>query len=123
MIKIWVVPESAIASFNAIIIVAYAHFDCCLGANEENADSRLVVEPFETFDVTTVMSSSSMIISLTGENIIVGSEAVLITENVSLHINATSLTIAPNRHIWGKIVLWRFFVLHPYPALTYCCAF
>jgi len=53
MIKIWVVPESGIASFDAIVIVlAHAHFDCCLGANEENADSRLVVEPFETFDMT-----------------------------------------------------------------------
>ena len=49
-----------------------------------------------------------MIISLTGENIIVGSEAVLGTENVSLHLNITSLTIAPNRHIWGKIVLLQF---------------
>ena len=123
MTKIWVAPESAITSFDAIALVAYAHFDCCLGANKENADLRLLVEPFEKFDVTTVMSSSSTIISLTGENIIVGSEAVLRTEHVSLHLNVTLLTIAPNRHIWGKIVLWRFFVLHPYPALTYCCAF
>ena len=58
MTKIWVVPESTIASFDAIALVAYAHLGCCLEANEENADSRLVVvELFETFDVTTVMSS------------------------------------------------------------------
>ncbi len=123
MTKIWVAPESAIASFNAIIIVTYAHFDCCLGANEENADSRLVVDPFDTFDVTTVMSSSSMMNSLTGENNRAGSDVVLITENVSLHLNATLPTIPPNHHIWGKTVLWRLFVLHLYPALMYCCAF
>ena len=33
MTKIWVAPESAIASFNVIVITAYAHFDSCLGAN------------------------------------------------------------------------------------------
>jgi hypothetical protein len=88
MTKIWVAPESAIASLDAIVLVAYAHFDCCLGANEENADSRLVIEPFETFEVMTVMSSSSTMISLTGENIRGGSNAVLITENVSLHLTA-----------------------------------
>ena len=41
MTKIWVAPESAIASFDAIVIAAYAHFavDRFLGeANEENAD-------------------------------------------------------------------------------------
>jgi hypothetical protein len=113
MTKIWVAPESAIASFDA----------CCLGANEENADSRLVVEPFETFDVTTVMLSSSTMNSLMGENKRAGSDVVPITENVSQHLNATLPIIAPNRHIWGKTVLWQFFVLHPYPALTYCCAF
>ena len=69
MTKIWVPPESAIASFNAIIIAVYAHFEACRGANEENADSRLVVEPSEMFEVTTVMSSSSTTNSLTGENI------------------------------------------------------
>jgi len=65
------------------------------------------------FEVTTVMSSSSKIISFTGEYIMVGSEAVLITENVSLHLNAISLMPTPNHHFWGKTVLWRFFVLHP----------
>ena len=69
MTKIWVAPESAIASFDAIVIAAYAHFDSFCGANEENADSRLFVEPSEMFDVTTVMSSSSTTNSLTGENI------------------------------------------------------
>ena len=121
--KIWVAPESAIASFEAIVKAAYAHLDCCRGANEEKTDSRFAAEPSETFDVTTVMSSSSTMLLLAGENLLLGSDAVLITENVSLHLNATSPTIAPNRHIWGKTVLWRFFVLHPYPASTYCCAF
>ena len=69
MTKIWVAPESAIASFDAIIIAAYAHFEACNGANEEKADSRLVVEPYKTFEVTTVMSSSSTTNSLTGGNI------------------------------------------------------
>jgi hypothetical protein len=32
MTKIWVVPESAIPSFDAIVNAAYAHFDCCAGA-------------------------------------------------------------------------------------------
>ena len=44
------------------------------------------------------MSSLSKIISLTGENIIVGSEAVLITENVSLQLNSTSRTLAMVLH-------------------------
>ena len=124
MTKIWVAPESVIASFNAIALVAYAHLGCCLGENKENPDSRLVVvKPFKMFDVMTVMSSSSTIMSLPGENIIVGSKEVLGTENVSLHLNVTLLTIAPNRHIWGNIVSLRFFVLHPYPVSTYCCAF
>ena len=43
MTKIWVAPESVIASFDAIVITAYAHFDSCLGANNENADSRFFV--------------------------------------------------------------------------------
>jgi hypothetical protein len=101
----------------------YAHFDCFLGANEENANSRLVIKPFETFEV---MTCDVFIIydDLTDEgDIRGGSDAVLITENVSLHLNAKSLTIAPNRHICGKTVLWWFFVLHPHPASMYCCAF
>jgi hypothetical protein len=36
MTKIWVAPESAIASFDAIALVAYAPFDCCCEANDEN---------------------------------------------------------------------------------------
>ncbi len=32
MTKIWVAPESAIASFDAIVIAAYAHFDVFVGA-------------------------------------------------------------------------------------------
>ena len=69
MTKIWVAPESAIASSVAIVIVAYAHLEGCCEANEENANSRLVVEPSETFEVMTVMSSSSTTNSLTGENV------------------------------------------------------
>ena len=113
MTNICVAPESAIASFAAIVNAAYAHLDACLGTHdEENADSRgfvgcvrccirilvgawcvrvriwllgawcvpvriwllcdpvearLDVEPVETFDVTTVMSSSSTIIVWAGE--------------------------------------------------------
>ena len=63
MTKIWVAPESAIASFDAIVIAVYSPVAV---VNEEKTDSRLVVEPSETFDVTSVMSSSSTIISLTG---------------------------------------------------------
>ena len=138
MTKIWVAPESAIASLDAIVIAAYVHFEVFRGANEENADcwfvvgcvlvrigayvyasdfsdSILPVDPVETFEVTTVMSSLSTITSLAGENIWVGSDAMLITENVSLHLNATLLPIAPNRHICGKPVLWRFLVVQLYP--------
>ena len=144
--KIWVAPESAIASVDAIVIAAYAHFEACRGANEENADcrfvvgcvlvrigaymyasdfsdSRLVVNPFETIEVTTVMSLSSTINSWAGENIWVGSNSTLITENVSLHLNTMLLLIAPNRHICGKTVLWRFLVAQLYPWSMYCCAF
>ena len=124
MTKIWVAPESAIASFVAIVIAAYVHFEACLGANEENADSRLIVEPADTFEVTTVMSSSSTTTVLMGERVCVGSDALLITENVSLHLNATLPAIAPNRHIpCGNSVLCRFFVAQLYPWLMYCCAF
>ncbi len=90
MTKIWVAPESAIASVDAIVIAAYANFEACRGANEENAnccfvvgcvlvrigaylyasdfsDSILPVDPVETLEVTTVMSSSSTITSWAGE--------------------------------------------------------
>ena len=87
------------------------------------ANSRLVVNLSETFDVTTVMLSSSTIISQAGEYILVGSDAMLITENVSLHLNATSLLITPNRHICGKTVMWRYFVAQLYSWSMYCCAF
>ena len=69
MIKIWVAPESAIASFDAIVNAAYAHFESCHGSTEENADSRLIVEPADTFEVTTVMSSSSTTNVLTGNKV------------------------------------------------------
>jgi hypothetical protein len=32
MMKIWVVPKSAIVSFDAIVIAAYAYFDVCARA-------------------------------------------------------------------------------------------
>ncbi len=51
--------------------------------------SRLVVDPVDTFEVTTVMLSSLTITSLAGLNIWVGSDAMLITENVSLSYVAT----------------------------------
>ncbi len=146
--KIWLAPESAIASFDEIVNAAYAHFNCCAsaavkigggngnaflfllsylvgsaGATEENAVEKLEVDPDKTFDVTTVMSSLSTTTLLTRENIIVGSNVVLITENVSLHLNTTLPSIAPNHHIVRNTVLWRIFVLHPYPALMYCWAF
>jgi hypothetical protein len=87
------------------------------------SESRLVVDPVETFEVTMVMSSSSTITSWVGENIWVGSDSSLITENVSLHLNATLPLIAPNCHISGKTVLWQFLVAQLYPWLMYCCAF
>ena len=147
MTKIWVAPVSAIASLDAIVIAAYAHFVFCRVANEGNAacwsfimcvlvriaayvyasdflDSILVVDPVETFEVMTVMSSSSTITSWDGENIwVVGSDFMLIIENVSLHLNATLLLIAPDLHIWGNTVLWQFLVAQLYPWSMYCCAF
>ena len=123
MTKIWVAPESAIASFDVIVIVAYAHVYAFCGVNKENADSILFVDPSDTFDVTTVMSSSSTSMLWVAGNIWVGSDAMLITENVSLHLNAMSLLIAPNHHICGKAVLWRFLVAQLYPWLMNCCAF
>jgi hypothetical protein len=82
MTKIWVAPESAMASFDAIVIAAYAHFEACWFSfrcvlvriaayvyASGFSDSILVVDPVETFEVTTVMSSSSTITSCAGENI------------------------------------------------------
>ncbi len=124
MMKIQVAPESAIASFEAMLVsAAYAHCDCCAGATEENTMEKLEVEPDKTFDVMMVISSSLTITLCTGADIILGSDMVLITENVPLHLNATSPTIPPNHHIVGSIVLWRSFVMQLYPALMYCWAF
>ena len=81
MTKIWVAPESAIASIDAIVIVAYAHFDACREANKENADLTLFVDPSDTFDVTNVISSSAASIAWVGGNIWVGPNAMLMTEN------------------------------------------
>jgi hypothetical protein len=68
-----------------------------------------------------LMSSSSMVMSLMGVYVKVGSNAVAITEN-GLHLQAMSLPIAPNHHNCRKTVLWHFFVQHLYPASIYCCA-
>jgi actin-like ATPase involved in cell morphogenesis len=83
MTKIWVAPESAIAAFDAIVIAANeGNAVCWIGGGcvlvriaaymyaSGCSDSILVVDPVETFEVTTVMSSSSSTItSWAGENI------------------------------------------------------
>ncbi|MBV5267815.1 MAG: hypothetical protein JZU67_04800, partial [Burkholderiaceae bacterium] len=56
MTKIWVALESAIASFNAIVIAAYAHFNSCREANEENADQG---DDCDVVIIHTVQLSSS----------------------------------------------------------------
>jgi hypothetical protein len=72
--------------------------------------------PSETLDVTTVMSSLLMVVYFSGVNVILGSNAVVITEN-GLHLRATSLPIAPNRHNCGKTVLWQFFCAASVPGV------
>jgi hypothetical protein len=107
--NICVAPESAIAC------------DCFDGTFVVNAVWYSMFLPLETLDVTTVMSSLLMVAYLLGVNVILGSNAVVITEN-GLHLRATSLPIAPNRHNCGKTVLWQFLVQHLYPASMYCWA-
>jgi hypothetical protein len=118
--KICIAPESAIASLGAMVNTA-CRLDCIVGALAENTVWYVMDVPSETLDVTTVMSSSLMVMSLMGVYVKVGSNAVAITEN-GLHLRATSLLIAPNRHNCGKTVLWHFFVQHLYPPSMYCCA-
>ncbi len=118
--KICVAPESAIASLGAMVNAA-CRLDCHVRALAENTVWYVMNVPLETLDVTIVMLSSLMVMSLMGVYIIVGSNAVAITEN-GLHLWAMSLPIAPNRHNCGKTVLWQFFVQHLYPASIYCCA-
>ncbi len=116
--NICVAPESAIASLG--VMVPCGH-DCFVGMFMVNAVWYSMFVPLETLDVTTVMLSLLMVVYLSGVNVILGSNAVVITEN-GLHLQATSLPIAPNRHNCGKTVLWRFLVQHLYPAAMYCWA-
>ncbi len=44
--KIWVVPESVIALFDAIVNAAYAHFDCYAGAAVKIGDGNGNAFPF-----------------------------------------------------------------------------
>jgi hypothetical protein len=118
--KISVAPKSAIASLGAMVN-AVCRLDCLVRALAENTVWYVVEVPLETLDVMTVMSSSSMVMLLMGVYVIVGSNAVAITEN-GLHLQATSLPIAPNHHNCKKTILSHFFVQHLYPASMYCCA-
>ncbi len=63
--KICVAPESAIASFGAMVYAA-CRLDCLVGALAENTVWYVMDVPSETLDVTTVMLSSSMVMSLMG---------------------------------------------------------
>jgi hypothetical protein len=116
--NICVAPESAIASLGLMVPCGHDCFVLTFVVN--TVWYSMFVLP-ETYDETTVMSSSLMVVYLSGVNVILGSNAVVITEN-RLHLQATSLPIAPNRHNFGKTVLWRFLVQHLYPASMYCWA-
>jgi hypothetical protein len=59
--------------------------DCIVGALVENTVWYDMDVPLETLDVTTVMSSSSMVMSLMGVYVQVGSNVVAITKN-GLHL-------------------------------------
>jgi hypothetical protein len=95
--------------------------DCFVGTFVVNVVWYSMFVPSETLDVMKVMSLSLMVVYLSGVNVILGSNAVVITEN-GLHLQSTSLPIAPNRQNCGKTVLWRFLVQHLYPASMYCWA-
>jgi hypothetical protein len=116
--NICVAPESPIASLG--VMVPCGH-DCFVGTLVVNEVWYSMFVPSKTLDVTTVMSLLLMVVYLLGVNVILGSNAVVITEN-GLHLRATSLPIAPNHHNCGKTVLWQFLVQHLYPALMYCWA-
>ncbi len=116
--NICVAPESAIASLGVMVPCGR---DCFVWTFVVNAVWYSMFVPPETLDVTTVMSSLLMVVYLSGVNVMLGSNAVVITEN-GLHLQASSLPIAPNRHNCGKTVLWRFLVQHLYPASMYCWA-
>ncbi len=116
--NICVAPESAIASLSLMVPCGHDSFVLTFVVN---AVWYSMFVPPETFDVTTVMLLSLMVVYLSGVNVILGSNAMVITKN-GLHLRATSLPIAPNRHNFGKTVLWRFLVQHLYPASMYCWA-
>jgi hypothetical protein len=116
--NICVAPESAIALLGVMVP---CRRDCFVGVFVVNAVWYSMFVPSETLDVTTVMLSLLMVVYLLGVNVILGSNAVVITEN-GLHLRATSLPIAPNHHNCGKTVLWQFLVQRLYPASMYCWA-
>jgi hypothetical protein len=87
------------------------------GATEEISFEKLEVDPDETFDVTTVMLSSSTTTLRTKENMIVGFDVVLITENVSSYLYDMLPSTALNCHIFGNIVLWRIFCAASIPRI------
>ncbi len=118
--NICVTPKSAIASLGVMVHVSWGH-DCFVGTFVVNAVWYSMFVLSETLDVTIVMLSSLMVVYLSALNVILGSNAVIITEN-GLHLQATSLPIAPKRHNCGKTILWQFLVQHLYPALMYCWA-
>ncbi len=116
--NICVAPESAIAS---LCVMVPCGRDCFVGTFVVNAVWYSMFVPLETLDVTTVMLLSLMVAYLSGVNVILRSSAVVITEN-GLHLQATSLPIAPDRLNCGKTVLWQFLVQHLYPASMNCWA-
>ncbi len=118
--NICVAPKFAIASLGVMVHVSCGR-DCFVRTFVVNAVWYFMFVPSETLDVTTVMLSLLMVVYLLGVNVLMGSNAVVITEN-GLHLRATSLRIAPNHHNCGKTVLWHFLVQHLYPALMYCWA-
>ncbi len=93
--KVCVTPESVIASLGAMVNTA-CRLDCIVGALAENTVWYVMDMPSETLDVTTVMSSSLMVMSLMGVYVKVGSNAVAITENgyiYELRLSRSPLTI------------------------------
>ncbi len=82
IMNICVAPESAIASLGVMVPCGR---DCFLWTFAVHAVWYSMFVPPKTLDVTTVMSLSLMVVYLSGVNVIVGSNAVVITEN-GLHL-------------------------------------
>ncbi len=80
--NICIAPESAIASLG--VMVPCGH-DCFVRTFVANAVWYSMFVPSETLDVTTVLLSLLMVVYLSGVNVILGSNAVVITEN-GLHL-------------------------------------